>query len=71
MQGTYAELERGQVPLPRIGSSKNPLPDSEVLERCREISSVFTTVERMLLEENLGTFGHMITRAYTLLQQEC
>ena len=68
--GYVCELERGQVPLPRIGSSKNPLPDSEVLERCREISSVFTTVERMLLEENLGTFGHMITRAYTLLQQD-
>src|SRR5262249_41189283 len=64
------KLERGEVPVPRIGSSKNPLPDSEVLERCREISSVFTTVERMLREENLGTFGHMITRAYALLQQD-
>ncbi len=63
-------LERGEVSVPRIGSSKNPLPDSEVLERCREISSVFTTVERMLREENLGTFGHMITRAYGLLQQD-
>src|SRR5262249_22614174 len=31
---------------------------------------VFTTVERMLREENLGTFGHMITRAYALLQQD-
>ena len=64
------KLERGEVPVPRIGSSRNPLPDSEVLERCREISSVFTTVERMLREENLGTFGHMITRAYALLQQD-
>jgi DNA helicase II / ATP-dependent DNA helicase PcrA len=63
-------LERGKVPVPRIGSSKNPLPDSEVLERCREISSVFTTVERMLQAENLGTFGHMITRAYSLLLQD-
>ena len=70
----YAEyvsrLERGECPIPRIGSSKNPLPDSEVLERCREISSVFGTVERMLQEENLGTFGHMITRAYALLQND-
>jgi superfamily I DNA/RNA helicase/RecB family exonuclease len=65
-----ASLERGEVTLPRIGSSRNPLPDSEVLERCREISSVFTTVERMLREENLGTFGHMITRAYALLQRD-
>ncbi len=65
-----ARLERGELPLPRIGSSKNPLPDDEVLERCREISGVFSTVERMLGDENLGTFGHMITRAYALLQQD-
>src|ERR1051326_7436554 len=65
-----ASLEGGEVTLPRIGSSRNPLPDSEVLERCREISSVFTTVEGMLQEENLGTFGHMITRAYALLQRD-
>ena len=65
-----ARLERGELPLPRIGSSRNPLPDDEVLERCREISGVFSAVERMLREENLGTFGHMITRAYGLLQQD-
>ena len=29
--------------------------------RCREIAGVFATVERMLREDNLGTFGHMIT----------
>src|SRR4029077_1960867 len=33
-------------------------------------ASVFTTVERMLREDNLGTFGHMITRAYELLSQD-
>jgi len=70
----YADYVRrlgcGEVPVPRIGKSKNPLPDEEVLERCREITSVFTTVERMLREENLGTFGHMITRAYKLLQED-
>ena len=43
--------------------------DEEVLGRCREIASVFTTVERMLREDNLGTFGHMITHAYQLLQK--
>jgi DNA helicase-2/ATP-dependent DNA helicase PcrA len=63
-------LERGEEPMPRIGKSKSPLPDEEVLERCREITSVFTTVERMLKEENLGTFGHMITRAYALLKED-
>jgi DNA helicase-2/ATP-dependent DNA helicase PcrA len=64
------QLERGKAPIPRIGKSKNPLPDEEVLERCREIASVFRTVERMLDEENLGSFGHMITRAYALLQKD-
>ena len=38
--------------------------------RCHEIADVFTTVERMFGEENLGTFGHMITRAHQLLAQD-
>ena len=46
------------------------LSDEEVVGRCREIAGVFTTVERMLREDKLGTFGHMITNAYHLLQQE-
>src|SRR5207249_3075485 len=46
------------------------LSDEETLGRCREISSVFATVEHMLDEENLGTFSHMITRAYALLQAD-
>lgn len=72
----YAEyvhrLERGELPIPRVSKSKDAgnLTDDEVLGRCREIASVFSTVERMLQEENLGTFGHMITRAYQLLQQD-
>ena len=68
--GYVERLERGEVSMPRIGKSKNPLPDEEVLERCREIASVFTTVERMLKEENLGTFGHMIVRAHALLHED-
>ena len=46
------------------------LSDEEVVGRCREIAGVFTTVERMLREDNLGTFSHMITNAYQLLQQD-
>src|SRR5919108_241383 len=61
------KVERGELPIPRVAKSKDQIPDDEVLGRCREISSVFATVERMLGEENLGTFGHMITRAYELL----
>jgi DNA helicase-2/ATP-dependent DNA helicase PcrA len=65
-------LERGEIPVPRVGKSKEAsgLADEEIVERCREISSVFTTVERMLKENNLGTFGHMITRAYDLLSED-
>src|SRR5208282_1987500 len=58
----YAEyverLERKEVPIPRVAKSKNVLDESEVLGRCREIARVFATVERWLIEENLGTFSH-------------
>ena len=65
-------LERGELPIPRVTRSKqaDDVSDEEVLGRCREIASVFTTAERMLREDNLGTFGHMITHAYHLLQQD-
>ena len=69
----YVErLERGEVPLPRVTRSKKQteLEDAEILERCQEISRVFATVEDMLREKNLGTFGHMITRAYHLLKND-
>ena len=74
--GKYAEyvgrLERGEIPLPRVSKSKDAaaLSDEEILGRCREIAEVFDKVERMLREENLGTFGHMITGAYELLRQD-
>jgi DNA helicase II / ATP-dependent DNA helicase PcrA len=67
----YVErLERGELPLPRVVKSKNVLDDAEILGRCREIARVFTTMERWLEEENLGTFGHMITRAHALLYSD-
>jgi DNA helicase-2/ATP-dependent DNA helicase PcrA len=74
--GEYAHyverLERGEVPLPRVTRSKKQadLGDAEILERCQEISRVFTTVEDMLREKNLGTFGHMITKACQLLKDD-
>ena len=64
----YVErLERKEVPIPRVVKSKNILDEAEVLGRCREIARVFSTMERWLQEENLGTFSHMITRANDLL----
>ena len=67
----YVErLERHEIPLPRVTSSKKQkdLEDAEILDRCREIARVFSTVESMLEEKKLGTFGHMITRAHALLK---
>jgi DNA helicase-2/ATP-dependent DNA helicase PcrA len=72
----YAEyvrrLERGELPVPRVSKSKDAdeLSDEEALSRCREIVSVFETVERMLQERNLGTFGHMILGANDLLGED-
>jgi len=67
-----ARLGRNELPVPRVSKSKDAasLSDEEVLGRCREIANVFTTVERMLAEDNLGSFGHMITHAHALLEQD-
>jgi DNA helicase-2/ATP-dependent DNA helicase PcrA len=62
-----ASLERGETSVPRVAKSKDQLSDDEVIGRCQEIASVFATTEKWLREENLGTFGHMITRAHELL----
>ncbi len=67
----YVEsLERGEVPMPRVAKSKNVLDDAQIKARCHEISRVFSTMERWLEEENLGTFSHMITRAHALLHSD-
>jgi len=70
----YAEyverLERRKVPVPRVAKSNQDLDEAEVIARCREISRVFSSMERWLEEENLGTFSHMITRAHALLERD-
>ncbi len=51
--GAYVErLVRGEIPLPRVTSSKKQteLADGEILERCQEIARVFTKIEEMLRE---------------------
>ena len=71
----YAEyvrrIESGELPVPRVAKSKDAdeITDEEALGRCREIAFAFKTVERMLRERNLGTFGHMILRANELLAE--
>jgi len=62
-----AQLERGELPVPRVAKSKEELSDTEVIGRCQEIARVFATSERWLREANYGTFSHMITRAHELL----
>lgn len=64
-------IERGEIPIPRVSKSKDAdeITEEEALGRCREIAAVFETVERILSQRNLGTFGHMIVRAYELLME--
>lgn len=67
----YVErLARGEVSIPRVAKSKNVLDDSEVIGRCREIARVFSSMERWLREDNLGSFSHMITRAHEVLHTD-
>ncbi|HZQ70631.1 MAG TPA: ATP-dependent DNA helicase [Terriglobales bacterium] len=65
-------LQCGELSIPRVTRSKDvaSLTDDEVCERCQEIANVYTTVERMLRERNLGTFGHQITHAHDLLKSD-
>ena len=65
-------LERGEIATPRVARSKkqSELEDQEILERCQEIARVFAIVESMLAQKNLGTFGHMITHAWEVLNRE-
>jgi DNA helicase-2/ATP-dependent DNA helicase PcrA len=68
--GYVRRLERGESPIPRVAKSKDQLSDAEAIARSQEIARVFATTEKWLREENLGTFGHMITRAHELLAND-
>lgn len=63
-------VERGECLPPRVAKAKEKISAELALDRCREISQVYSTVENMLRAENLGTFGHMITGAYALLRDD-
>src|SRR5271165_6694892 len=64
-----AQLEREELPLPRVAKSKEAalMPREEVLCCCHEIARAFGYVEDLLKQEGLGTFGHIITRAVEML----
>jgi ATP-dependent DNA helicase UvrD/PcrA len=64
------QVVAGKIPPPRTARSKDAeeLPMSELIARCQEIAAVFRRVTSMLSEDNLGTFGQMITGAVRLLE---
>src|ERR1700730_14964183 len=71
--GEYVRrIERGELCIPRVSKSKDAgaVSNEEALGRSREIVFVCGTVQRMLRERNLGTFGHMILRANELLAKD-
>ena len=43
------------------------MSDEEILGRCREVAGAFRFAEKMLQDEGLGTFGHIMTRAVDVL----
>ncbi len=64
-----AKIQRGDIPLPRMAKSKDAaeMSEEEILGRCREVAGAFRFAEKMLQDEGLGTFGHIITRAVDVL----
>jgi DNA helicase-2/ATP-dependent DNA helicase PcrA len=65
------QLERGEIPLPRMAKSKDAgaMSDDEILGRCREVAYGFRYVENLLQQEGLGSFGHIMSRAVDLLSR--
>jgi DNA helicase-2/ATP-dependent DNA helicase PcrA len=69
----YVErVAAGELAPPRVAKKKqaDAMTRDEVLERCREISAMFTAVEKLLAENSLLTFGALVSRATSLLQSE-
>ena len=64
-----AQLERGEIPMPRMAKAKDAavMSDEESLARCHEVARAFRFAEDLLQKEGLGTFGHIMTRAVDVL----
>ena len=67
-----ARVSRGELPLPRVAKKKQAeaMTRDEVLERCEEISAIFTIVEKLLAENRLLTFGALVARTTGLLAHD-
>ncbi|MFL6439540.1 MAG: ATP-dependent helicase [Terriglobales bacterium] len=62
----------GKLSPPRVAKKKQAelMTLDEILERCQEISSIFTAVENLLAENRLLTFGALVSRATGLLRDD-
>lgn len=73
---TYAEyvyrVRAGKLAAPRVAKKKQAetMSREDVLERCEEISAIFTAVEALLESSRLLTFGALVSRATQLLRSE-
>lgn len=67
-----ARVSRGELRLPRVAKKKQAevMTRDEVLERCEEISAIFRTVDKLLAENRLLTFGALVSRTATLLTND-
>jgi DNA helicase-2/ATP-dependent DNA helicase PcrA len=60
----------GELPRVDRNSKMEEMPREEQIARWQEIATVYSRVEEMLAKDNLGSFGHMITRAARLLKED-
>jgi DNA helicase-2/ATP-dependent DNA helicase PcrA len=67
-----ARVFSGELPPPRVAKKKQAelMDRQEVLERCGEISAIFTAVEELLSRNGLLTFGALVARATALLRSD-
>ena len=67
-----AKVVDGDLPPPRVAKKKQAelMNRDEVLERCQEISAIFTAVQNLLSQNGLLTFGALVARATSLLRSD-
>ncbi|HWC17109.1 MAG TPA: ATP-dependent DNA helicase [Terriglobales bacterium] len=67
-----ALVTSGELAPPRVAKKKQAetMSRDEILERCLEISSIFSVVEALLVQNRLLTFGALVTRAAALLRSD-
>src|SRR5579872_3697936 len=67
-----SRVAAGELAPPRVAKKKqaDAMSRDEVLERCYEISAIFTAVDQLLAESRLLTFGALISRATSRLRED-